>query len=78
MLSSLQEEPILRIETFLQHLEQKGITLSDISLPRMDNNMSIAMLNMTESQKRLAMSKHSKSLVLNQITKVKYLDCTYT
>ena len=40
------------IKTFRQHFEQKIIIFSDISLPRLGKNMSIAMQNMTESQKQ--------------------------
>ena len=50
------------IKIFLKHSEQKSIIFSDISMARIGKNMSIALQNMTESQKKnqLNMSKHSK------------------
>ena len=45
--------------TLLQHFEQKSIIFSDISIPRIGKNMSIAMQIMTESQKS-QLTKHSK------------------
>ena len=38
------------INTLFQHFEQKNI-FRDISLSRLDKNMSIALQNITESQK---------------------------
>ena len=40
------------IKTFLHHFEPKIIIFSDISLPRLCKNMSIAMQNMTESPEK--------------------------
>ena len=48
-------------KNFLKHFEQRNI-FNDISLSRLGKNMSTAMQNMIESQKKnqLTMSKHRK------------------
>ena len=38
------------VKTFLHHFEQKSIIFSDILLPRLDKNISIAMQKMTEKK----------------------------
>ena len=55
------------IKTLAQHFEQKNIFI-DISLPRLGKNMSIALHNMTESQKneeKNSIPSIVKSLVLD-------------
>ena len=47
------------IKTFLKYYDQKIIIFSDISLLRLGRNMSIAMQNMTESQKKKKKKKVS-------------------
>ena len=51
LLEIISETSQTPIKMFLQHFALKSIILSDISLPRLGKNMSIAMQNLTESPK---------------------------
>ena len=61
------------ISTLFQHFEQKNI-LRDISLSRLGKNVSIALQNITESQKNNKKNNNKNSKLYQNIVKLLVLD----